>query len=54
MPLSTFASTFGFDGAFVVQKLLDQDNPDLGYDPIKGLFVNKRKNINENFVLVLN
>lgn len=43
MPLSTFASTFGFDGAFVVQKLLDQDNPDLGYDPIKGEYVDVMK-----------
>ena len=54
MPVSTFASSLGFDGGFVVQKLLDQDNPDLGYDPIKGLFANKRINMNENSVLVLN
>jgi chaperonin GroEL len=38
MPVSTIASNAGVEGAVVVGKLLEQDNPDLGYDAAKGLF----------------
>lgn len=33
----TIASNAGVEGAVVVGKLLEQDNPDLGYDAAKGL-----------------
>lgn len=39
MPVHTIASNAGVEGAVVVGKLLEQDNPDLGYDAAKGLFV---------------
>jgi len=32
----TIASNAGVEGAVVVGKLLEQDNPDLGYDAAKG------------------
>ena len=38
MPVYTIASNAGVEGAVVVGKLLEQDNPDLGYDAAKGLF----------------
>lgn len=38
MPVHTIASNAGVEGAVVVGKLLEQDNPDLGYDAAKGLF----------------
>ncbi|KAG6515976.1 hypothetical protein ZIOFF_026422 [Zingiber officinale] len=36
-PVHTIASNAGVEGAVVVGKLLEQDNPDLGYDAAKGL-----------------
>lgn len=38
MPVHTIASNAGVEGAVVVGKLLEQDNPDLGYDAAKGMF----------------
>lgn len=35
-PVHTIASNAGVEGAVVVGKLLEQDNPDLGYDAAKG------------------
>ncbi|KAL8479775.1 hypothetical protein ACS0TY_026638 [Phlomoides rotata] len=37
-PVYTIASNAGVEGAVVVGKLLESDNPDLGYDAAKGLF----------------
>ncbi len=34
--MNTIASNAGVEGAVVVGKLLEQDNPDLGYDAAKG------------------
>lgn len=39
MPVFTIAPVAGFDGSVVVEKLLKQENPDLGYDPTKGWFL---------------
>lgn len=36
-PVHTIAANAGVEGAVVVGKLLEQDNPDLGYDAAKGL-----------------
>jgi chaperonin GroEL len=36
MPVYTIASNAGVEGAVIVGKLLEQDNPDLGYDAAKG------------------
>lgn len=36
MPVHTIASNAGVEGAVVVGKLLEQDNPELGYDAAKG------------------
>ncbi|KAA3464739.1 chaperonin CPN60-2, mitochondrial [Gossypium australe] len=36
-PVHTIASNAGVEGAVIVGKLLEQDNPDLGYDAAKGL-----------------
>jgi len=33
----TIASNAGVEGAVVVGKLLEQNNPDLGYDAAKGM-----------------
>lgn len=35
-PVHTIAANAGVEGAVVVGKLLEQDNPDLGYDAAKG------------------
>ena len=35
----TIAANAGVEGAVVVGKLLEQDNPDLGYDAAKGLLI---------------
>ena len=35
-PVHTIASNAGVEGAVVVGKLLEQSNPDLGYDAAKG------------------
>ncbi|CAL5350940.1 unnamed protein product [Camellia sinensis] len=36
MPVHTIASNAGVEGSVVVRKLLEQDNPHLGYDAAKG------------------
>lgn len=43
MPVYTIATTAGFDGAAVVEKLLKQDNPNLGFDPTTGEYVDFMK-----------
>ncbi|CBI33329.3 hypothetical protein VitviT2T_006879 [Vitis vinifera] len=42
-PVFTIASNAGVEGAVVVGKLLEQDNPDLGYDAAKGEYVDMVK-----------
>ncbi|XP_050885671.1 chaperonin CPN60-2, mitochondrial isoform X2 [Lathyrus oleraceus] len=42
-PVHTIASNAGVEGAVVVGKLLEQDNPDLGYDAAKGEYVDMIK-----------
>ncbi|KAJ9565009.1 hypothetical protein OSB04_000975 [Centaurea solstitialis] len=42
-PVHTIACNAGVEGAVVVGKLLEQDNPDLGYDAAKGLYVDMVK-----------
>jgi len=36
-PVYTIASNAGVEGALIVGKLLEQDDPDLGYDAAKGM-----------------
>ncbi|XP_017646642.1 chaperonin CPN60-2, mitochondrial-like [Gossypium arboreum] len=43
MPVHAIASNAGVEGAVVVGKLLEQDNPDLGYDAAKGEYVDMVK-----------
>lgn len=43
MPVYTIASAAGFDGSVAVEKLMEQDNPELGYDPATGNFSHIRK-----------
>ncbi|XP_073283761.1 chaperonin CPN60-2, mitochondrial [Primulina huaijiensis] len=43
MPVHTIAKNAGVEGAVVVGKLLEQDNPDLGYDAAKGEYVDMVK-----------
>ncbi|KAH9718459.1 Chaperonin CPN60-2 [Citrus sinensis] len=43
MPVYSIASTAGFDGIAVVDKLLEHGNFDLGYDPAKGEYVDMVK-----------
>lgn len=43
MPVYTIASNAGVEGSVVVSKLLEQDNPDLGYDAAKGEYVDMIK-----------
>lgn len=43
MPVHTIATNAGVEGAVVVGKLLEQDNPDLGYDAAKGEYVDMIK-----------
>ncbi|KAL3531150.1 hypothetical protein ACH5RR_010472 [Cinchona calisaya] len=38
-PVQTIASNAGVEGSVVVGKLMDQDNPNLGYDAAKGEYV---------------
>lgn len=40
-PVYTIASNAGVEGAVIVGKLLESDDPDLGYDAAKGLTVYK-------------
>ncbi|MCO5566999.1 hypothetical protein L7F22_020682 [Adiantum nelumboides] len=42
-PTYTIASNAGFEGAIVVGKLLEQDNPDFGFDAAKGMYVDMVK-----------
>ncbi|GAA0141828.1 hypothetical protein LIER_02880 [Lithospermum erythrorhizon] len=42
-PVHTIACNAGVEGAVVVGKLLEQDNPDLGYDAAKGEYVDMIK-----------
>ncbi|KAL3620080.1 hypothetical protein CASFOL_034992 [Castilleja foliolosa] len=42
-PVYTIASNAGVEGAVVVGKLLESDNPDLGYDAAKGEYVDMVK-----------
>ncbi|XP_077252747.1 chaperonin CPN60-2, mitochondrial-like isoform X1 [Tasmannia lanceolata] len=42
-PVYTIASNAGVEGAVVVGKLLEQDDPDLGYDAAKGEYVDMNK-----------
>ncbi|KAK1362649.1 chaperonin CPN60-2, mitochondrial [Heracleum sosnowskyi] len=42
-PVHTIASNAGVEGAVVVGKLLEQDDPDLGYDAAKGDYVDMVK-----------
>ncbi|KAL6191914.1 hypothetical protein ACLB2K_038303 [Fragaria x ananassa] len=42
-PVHTIASNAGVEGAVIVGKLLEQDNPDLGYDAAKGEYVDMVK-----------
>ncbi|XP_059652342.1 chaperonin CPN60-2, mitochondrial [Cornus florida] len=42
-PVRTIAANAGVEGAVVVGKLLEQDNPDLGYDAAKGEYVDMFK-----------
>ncbi|KAM0013629.1 putative chaperonin Cpn60/TCP-1 family, groEL-like apical domain superfamily [Helianthus debilis subsp. tardiflorus] len=44
MPVHTIASNAGVEGSVVVGKLLEQDDPDLGYDAAKGEYVDMVKN----------
>ena len=45
VPVAAIAYAAGFDYSVVVEKLLEADNPDLGYDPAKGLYlIRKNKN----------
>lgn len=39
MPVCTIASAAGVDGSVVAEKLQEQDNPDVGYDPATGEYV---------------
>lgn len=43
MPVHTIATNAGVEGSVVVGKLLEQDNPDLGYDAAKGEYVDMVK-----------
>ncbi|GAV63848.1 Cpn60_TCP1 domain-containing protein [Cephalotus follicularis] len=43
MPVHTIASNAGVEGAVVVGKLLEQDDPDLGYDAAKGEYIDMVK-----------
>ncbi|XP_059290336.1 chaperonin CPN60, mitochondrial [Lycium ferocissimum] len=42
-PVHTIASNAGVEGAVIVGKLLEQENPDLGYDAAKGEYVDMVK-----------
>lgn len=42
-PVYTIAQNAGVEGAVVVGKLLESDNPDLGYDAAKGQFSKRKK-----------
>ncbi|KAF8108810.1 hypothetical protein N665_0104s0125 [Sinapis alba] len=43
IPFYTIASNAGVDGEVIVDKLLESDNPDLGYDAAKGEYVDMVK-----------
>ncbi|KAJ4728982.1 Chaperonin CPN60-2, mitochondrial [Melia azedarach] len=46
MPVYSIASTAGFDGLAVVEKILEQDDIDFGHDPAKGEYVHMIKSGN--------
>ncbi|KAJ4702702.1 Chaperonin CPN60-2, mitochondrial [Melia azedarach] len=46
MPVYSIASTAGFDGLAVVEKILEQEDIDFGYDPAKGEYVHMIKSGN--------
>lgn len=54
-PVHTIASNAGVEGAVVVGKLLEQDNPDLGYDAAKGnrCFHNDQNTAGDQYLLLL-
>lgn len=52
MPVHTIASNAGVEGAVVVGKLLEQENPDIGYDAAKGTLSEIRNVLNELFTLL--
>lgn len=49
--MHAIASNAGVEGAVVVGKLLEQDNPDLGYDAAKGQYMSLKFIAVFNFVL---
>ncbi|KAJ4723931.1 Chaperonin CPN60-2, mitochondrial [Melia azedarach] len=46
IPVFSIASTAGFDGSLVIEKLLEQEEIDLGYDPTSGEYVDMIKSGN--------
>lgn len=56
MPVYTIASVAGFDGSVVVEKLLEQDDPNLGFNPATGKFFKEQRTlvIFNVVVLILN
>ncbi|KAJ4728986.1 Chaperonin CPN60-2, mitochondrial [Melia azedarach] len=46
MPVYSIASTAGFDGLAIVEKILEQEDIDFGYDPAKGEYVDMIKSGN--------
>lgn len=52
MPVYTIASAAGFEGSVVVRKLLEHDNPDIGFDPVRGMLLEKRVCV-RNFWVIL-
>lgn len=55
-PAHTIAANAGVEGAVVVGKLLEQDDPDLGYDAAKGnrYFHNDQNTGGNQYLLLLN
>lgn len=39
IPVHTIACSLGFEGSVAVEKILKQDNRDLGYDLATGMFL---------------
>lgn len=55
MPVYTIASNAGVEGSVIVGKLLEQDDPDIGYDAAKGLwFPTNEPEMDRQMALVLN
>lgn len=53
MPVYSIVCAAGFDGSIAVEKLLEQDNPDLGYDPATGDYVEMFKSGNIDLAHIL-